>query len=168
MTARVGVEQEPEEVVSRQVFWLPGVHKVEARARQIGHPETIDPERGDRAADRHGDPLPVTRNSPANFHGQAGASGCSCETSSSSSGALFALVLGLVTLPTRGCAGGRARSHVARIRRSAAPGPAVWLVASRVAGCSCGNPCGSKECAPGEVEMGAIGRFTTSRATTSA
>lgn len=154
----------PKEVVSRSVFWLPGVHKVEARARQIGHPETMDPEPAviDLPIGT-GAPLSVTaRNAPAQFHGQAGASGCSCKTTSSSSGALMALVLGLIALPTR-----RMRRRAGVIARRALKeavrlGPLVWLVAiALLPGCSCGSPCGGSDCAPGEVAMGAIGRFTS-------
>src|SRR5690606_14227682 len=32
------------QTITRNVFWLPGVHKLEVRARRIGRPETIDPE----------------------------------------------------------------------------------------------------------------------------
>ncbi|HEY5946711.1 MAG TPA: hypothetical protein VIV40_14510 [Kofleriaceae bacterium] len=145
------------QTLTRRVFWLPGVHKVEVRSRQIGHPETLDREPAVvQLPIGTGDALPVARN--ADFHGQAGASGCSCETSNGSSGALFALVLGLIVLPTR-----RAKRAAKRLVRNALRlGPLVWAAAlACLPGCSCGSPCGDADCAPGEVARGAVGRFTS-------
>jgi hypothetical protein len=146
------------QTITRNVFWLPGVHKLEVRSRRIGHPETIDrePVRLDLPMGT-GAPLPIKARN-ADFHGQAGASGCSCETSDSGSGALFALVLGMILLPMRRAkrAAKRLAKHVWRL------GPVVIIAAiASLPGCSCGAPCGDSECLPGEVERGAIGRWTS-------
>jgi hypothetical protein len=145
------------QTLSRRVFWLPGVHKVAVRSRVIGQPETMDPEAAVvELPIGTGNPLTVSRNS--NFHGQAGASGCSCETSSGGNGALFALVIGLFVLPTRRMRRA-ARSLVRGVYRL---GPIVWLAAlMSLPGCSCGNaPCGDAECLPGEVAH-SVGRWTS-------
>jgi hypothetical protein len=145
------------QTLSRRVFWLPGVHKVDVRSRVIGHPESMDPEASVvELPIGTGNPLPVARN--GNFHGQAGASGCSCETSSGGNGALFALVVGLIVLPTR-----RLRRAVRRAARALYRlGPIVWLAAlMSLPGCSCGSaPCGDVECLPGEIEH-SVGRWTS-------
>ncbi|HEY5923285.1 MAG TPA: hypothetical protein VIV11_16510 [Kofleriaceae bacterium] len=146
------------QTLTRRVFWLPGVHKVEVRSRVIGHPESIDLEPsviqlpiGTGAA------LPVTARTN-NFHGQAGEGGCNCETSSGSNGALFALVIGLILLPVRRMRGAARRAGRALWRL----GPIVLLAAiASLPGCSCGSPCGDSDCLPGEVERGAIGRWTS-------
>lgn len=147
------------QTITRNVFWLPGVHKLEVRARRIGRPETIDPEpvRIDLPMGT-GNPLPITARR-AGFHGQAGEAGCNCETSSGSQGALLALVIGLIVLPRR-----RVTKAVRRLAKHAwRLGPIVWLAALlSLPGCSCGsNPCGDAECLPGEVQRGAIGRWTS-------
>src|SRR5690606_24159844 len=104
-----------------------------------------------------GNPLPVKART--GFHGQAGEAGCSCETSNGGSGALMALVIGLVVLPLR-----RIRRRARALAKEALRlGPLVWLAAiACLPGCSCGsNPCGDAECLPGEVTRGAIGRWTS-------
>jgi hypothetical protein len=148
------------QTLSRNVFWLPGVHKLDVRSRRVGHPETIDlePTRIDLPMGT-GNALPVKAARNAGFHGQAGEAGCSCETSSGGNGALFALVIGLVVLPLR-----RAKRAMRTLAKQALRlGPIVWLVVlALLPGCSCGsNPCGDKDCIAGEVEMGAIGRWTS-------
>ena len=143
--------------ISPDVFWLPGIHKLEVRARQVGHPETLDPPPVeielalgtdlDRESER-------PRFARADFHGQAGASGCSCETGSASGGLLLALVFGLMLVPRR-----RLRSLARDARRL---GAVVWLTAlASLPGCNCGDPCGDVDCLPGEVERGSTGRFTS-------
>ncbi|HEX5060441.1 MAG TPA: hypothetical protein VFV99_13830 [Kofleriaceae bacterium] len=149
------------QTLSSRVFWLPGVHKVAVRSRQIGHPETLDPEPAVvELPIGTGNSLPVVARS--DFHGQAGASGCSCETSSGSSGALFALVIGLIVLPTRRMRRRLRNLVIAGLRNGLRLGPIVWLTAlALLPGCDCGNPCGSSDCLPGDVERGAIGRWTS-------
>jgi hypothetical protein len=153
------------QTVSRRVFWLPGVHKLHVRARQIGHPETMDPEPAVvELPIGSGEPLPIKRVG-ADFHGQAGASGCSCQTTSTGNGALFALVLGAIVLPTR-----RARRRAKRLVRRALRGiarlgrlgPIVWAAALAVLpACNCGSPCGDADCVAGDVEHGLGGRWTS-------
>jgi MYXO-CTERM domain-containing protein len=110
------------------VFWLPGVHKVDVRSRVIGHPESMDREPFViELPIGTGNPLPVARN--AGFHGQAGASGCGCETTSSASGGLMALIIGLIVLPTR-----RVRRRIGRAAKRLARealrlGPVVLIAA---------------------------------------
>ncbi|NVB78476.1 MAG: hypothetical protein HOV81_08800 [Kofleriaceae bacterium] len=142
------------QVVSSRVFWLPGVHKLEVRSRQIGNPDTLDPEPVLLELPLGtGEPLhtgtPVART--VGFHGQAGASGCSCDSGGSANGALFALVIGLILVPWR------------RVKRALRLGPAMWsAVIALLPGCSCGSdPCGSMECLPGEVEHTTGGRWTS-------
>jgi hypothetical protein len=148
----------PRQTISRNVFWLPGVHKLEVRSRRIGRPETMDPEPL-RLDLPFGDGNPLEVKARQGFHGQAGASGCSCETSSGGNGALFALAIGLVVLPLRRMKRGlrRLAKHVWRL------GPVVILAAiASLPGCSCGNnPCGDVECLPGEVAPPALGRWTS-------
>jgi hypothetical protein len=154
----------PKQTLSPRVFWLPGVHVVEVRARQVGHPETIDlsPVRldlplGTGVPLEHGGTVVQRTN---DFHGQAGASGCSCDArgGNATNGALFALVIGFVLLPMR-----RVRRRLAGIAREAIRlGPLVWLAAiAMLPGCSCGNPCGDVDCVAGDIDPGAFGRFTS-------
>jgi len=132
-------------------LWLPGTHKIEVRARQIGKPETIDT-------------TPVTldvelgagtlRRSPVrNFHGQPGEGGCNCDSSGSPAAAApFALLLLMMVLPMR-----RLRRRMKKL------GAVVWFAAlACLPGCSCGSdPCGSVECLPGDVAHGGLGRWTS-------
>ncbi len=113
--------------VSTNVFWLPGLHKLEVRARRIGHPETIDPTpvvielaMGTDLPDPEASRPLVAR---ADFHGQAGASGCSCETGGSAGGTLvLALVFGLVLVPRRKLRGLAARLQLRQpVRRRRVP-----------------------------------------------
>jgi hypothetical protein len=154
----------PKQTLSPRVFWLPGVHVVEVRARQIGHPETMDrvPVRldlplGTGVPLEHGGTVSAR---PNNFHGQAGASGCTCDSrgGGAGNGALLALVLGVILLPMR-----RVRTRLRAIAREAIRvGPLVWLAAiAMLPGCSCGNPCGDVDCIAGDIDPGAFGRFTS-------
>jgi hypothetical protein len=158
----------PRPTISPRTFWLPGNHHLEVRARQIGHPETIDtdpvkleiplgtavPTADDtRALARAGGPAP--------FHGQPGGAGCACNTGGRGAvGSLpLVLVIGLVLVPLR-----RVRRRLRSVAREAIRlGPLVWLVAiACLPGCSCGsNPCGDADCLPGAVERGAVGRWTS-------
>jgi MYXO-CTERM domain-containing protein len=144
--------------ISPSVFWLPGIHKLQVRARQVGHPETMDPTPVEIEL-ALGTDLDLESDRPlfarADFHGQAGAAGCSCETGSASGGLFLALVFGLVLVPRR-----RLRGLVRDAKRL---GAVVWIAAlASLPGCSCGsNPCGDVDCLPGAVERGSTGRFTS-------
>jgi MYXO-CTERM domain-containing protein len=133
--------------IAPSVFFLPGVHHLDVRARQVDHPETIDLE-----PPRIELPMGVVSRAaagPVPFHGSAGAAGCNCDAGGGPGGsALFALLIALIVLPTR------------RIRRRL--GTAVWAAAlACLPGCSCSsNPCGSKACMPGELAH-APGRWTS-------
>ncbi|HUS32211.1 MAG TPA: hypothetical protein VMZ53_27110, partial [Kofleriaceae bacterium] len=152
-----------QQTLAPRVFWLPGVHIVEVRSRQIGHPETISlPEKlelplGTGVPLEHGGTV-VQRN--ADFHGQAGAAGCSCDSrgGSPANGALLALVIGFVLLPMR-----RVRRRLAHFAREAMRlGPLVWLAAlALLPACNCGAPCGDADCIAGDIDPGALGRFTS-------
>lgn len=142
-----------QQTLAPRVFWLPGTHIVEVRARRIGDPSSIDlsPTRLELPMGLAVPPGQGLLARPG-FHGQAGASGCSCDASGSSkNGALFALVIAAILLPLR-----RVRRKMARL------GTTVWLAAiALLPACNCGSPCGDADCLPGEVERGATGRFTS-------
>ncbi|MFN0250392.1 MAG: MYXO-CTERM sorting domain-containing protein [Kofleriaceae bacterium] len=151
--------------IAPTTFWLPGKHTIEVRAREIGKPETIDttPELIEVEL---GTDVPMRtsqRPGPAPFHGSAGASGCSCETSGGGAGTgLFALMLGALVFPLRRSRRGRraARAVLRSIKRTSL---IVWIAAiAMLPGCSCGDaPCGDQDCLPGEVANGGIGRYTS-------
>jgi MYXO-CTERM domain-containing protein len=135
--------------IRSSVLWLPGTHKVEVRARQIGKPETIDTTPVSLDVELGAGLVP--RRAP--FHGQPGEGGCNCDSSSNGAAALpFALLVLLLMLPLR-----RVKRRVKRL------GTAVWFVAiACLPGCSCGSaPCGDVECLPGDVEHGGLGRWTS-------
>ena len=141
------------------VFWLPGRHTIEVRARQIGKPETIDttPVSLDVVLGAHGS----DRRSPVRgFHGQPGEGGCNCDAAGTSplAAAPFALLILALMLPTRRIAR-RMRRAVTRRRL----GAVTWLaVIALLPGCSCGSaPCGDADCLPGDVEHGGLGRWTS-------
>jgi hypothetical protein len=134
----------PRPTLSPVTFWLPGMHHAKVRARRIGHPETIDLSPATIEI-----PIGVTANvGPAAFHGQAGASGCGCDSRGGSGGWLVLLAVGFIVAPLR------------RLRRRL--GNATWLaVLACLPGCDCGSaPCGSAKCMPGEVAH-APGKWTS-------
>ncbi|MGN6110839.1 MAG: MYXO-CTERM sorting domain-containing protein [Kofleriaceae bacterium] len=155
---------DPHPTLSPSTFWLPGTHRIEVRARERNKPETIDPTPALLEV-ALGGPVAV-RNAP--FHGQPGETGCNCSTGGDPAAALpFALVLGAIVLPRR-----RARRQLARGASRGASralatigrlGGLVWLVAiALLPGCSCGsNYCGDTDCLSGDVEHGALGRWTS-------
>ncbi len=143
-------------MVTSAALWLPGIHQVEVRARERNAPSTIDPTPvlltfglGDAA----------TARAPAPFHGQASEAGCSCDAGGGPGASpLFALGFGLLL------AGRGLRRRARRVLRSMQRGGLVlWVVIALLPGCSCGSdpPCGENECRPGEVEPGALGRWTS-------
>lgn len=140
--------QNPRPTIKSTNFWLAGTHTIEVLVREIGKPDTLA-EAPEKVTVEFGEPQRV-----AEFHGQAGASGCSCD--SSGSGALaaapFALVILMLLLPLR------------RIgRRAKRLGATVWLAAlACLPGCDCGSaPCGDTDCLEGEVPNGGLGRFNS-------
>lgn len=138
--------------LSTGVFWLQGEHAIEVRARERGVPETID-DSPVALTVPIGTPTTYGGNVPNPFHGQAGASGCGCQSSATPGGALLAaLVLGFVVMPRR-----RRRKPARR-----GLGRIVWLAAvACLPGCSCSSsPCGSASCVAGDVEHGALGKWT--------
>ncbi len=159
--------------VTSPVFWLPGTHELEVRARQKGHPETVDispvlltVELGANAG-VHG----TTR-----FHGTSNGGGCDCDASNNPTGALpFLLLMVGLLVPFRR---GRTPRVVARwhksvrtlqrlggiIRSSLARAPLVVLVAAIAClpACSCGSDyCGDSDCLSGDLEHGGLGRWTS-------
>jgi MYXO-CTERM domain-containing protein len=138
--------------VRSQVFFLAGTHKIEVLAREIGKPETIA-ETPETLSVVFGGEQQVTAKVP--FHGQAGASGCACDSGGAGAAAAapFALMILMLLLPLR-----RIRRRLARL------GGVVWLAAMAcLPGCSCGSnaPCGDVDCLEGEVPNGGLGRFNS-------
>ncbi|HUJ59318.1 MAG TPA: hypothetical protein VLX92_12520, partial [Kofleriaceae bacterium] len=132
-----------------RTFWLPGVHHAEVRARQIGHPETIDTDPPRIALPLGGAAL---ANNANGFHGTSGTTGCTCNSGGGAGNAApFALILAFVLLPLR-----RVRRRLARL------GAVVWLTAlACLPGCSCGSkPCGGSACMKGELPH-SPGRWTS-------
>jgi MYXO-CTERM domain-containing protein len=145
--------------ISSNVFWLPGTHKIDVRARQIGRPETIDLTPASVSVEMG--PDVIAHKAPVRpFHGQGSESGCNCATSSPTDALpLGLLVLGLV-LPVRRMRR-RAKHLVKRFGGTAVVFALVAILGSQP-GCSCGsNPCGDVECLPGELEPGGMGRWTS-------
>ena len=148
----------PRPSVSSTTFWLPGTHKIEVLAREIGKPETISatPELvevaiGDQpASDRIAFVAP--------FHGQSSGAGCACDSSGAGAAAAapFALMILMLLLPLRRVA----RRLGGRMKRL---GALVWIAAvACLPGCSCSDaPCGSSACMDGEVPNGGLGRFNS-------
>ncbi|HTR53533.1 MAG TPA: hypothetical protein VMJ10_22725 [Kofleriaceae bacterium] len=139
----------PRETIRPRTFWIAGMHHIDARARVVGHPETIDP-----TPVRVAVPIgaPTARRAPLPFEGSTGATGCTCDSSAGPGAAApFALVVLLMFLPLR-----RIRRRLARL------GSVVWLAAlACLPGCSCGDaPCGSAKCMTGEVAH-SPGRWTS-------
>ncbi len=156
--------------LSRGVFWIPGQHKIEVRAREIGKPETIDttPELIEVVMGTDVD-LPtgrlIAKTEPENgFHGQSGSAGCACNTNSGAGGAApFALVFLMLMLPMRRVRR-QVRQAICRLGGHAARlGAVVWIAALlSLPGCSCGDaPCGDADCLPGELPNGGLGRYTS-------
>jgi hypothetical protein len=145
--------------LSPQVFWLPGKHRIEVRARERGKPATMDrtPEvlevmLGTDLA------INTSANTANGFHGEASSAGCSCDSTGGARNAgLFTMIILFLVLPMR--------RIVARFtRRARKLGTAAWLAAlACLPGCSCGSdaPCGDVECLPGDLPNGGLGRFTS-------
>ncbi|HEY1554519.1 MAG TPA: hypothetical protein VGF94_06760 [Kofleriaceae bacterium] len=139
----------PRPTIRPRTFWVTGVHHIDARARQINRPETIDP-----TPVRVDLPIGVATpdTAPAPFHGTSGTSGCTCDTSAGPGAAApFALLILFVLLPLR-----RLRRRIARL------GTAVWIAAlACLPGCSCSDaPCGSAKCMSGDLQH-APGKWTS-------
>jgi hypothetical protein len=152
--------QNPRPTLSPAVFWLPGTHRIEARARELGKPGTIDPTPASIEVSL-GAGAGVRRAPVRGFHGAPGQAGCGCQTGGAAGGAApLALVLGAVLLPL-----GRVRRRAARIAREARRlGAVAWLAAiAMLPGCNCGSAdyCGETACLEGDLEGGGIGRFTS-------
>ncbi len=149
----------PRPTLSPKTFWLAGVHHIEARARVIGHADTIDLTPAETDITIGADAVP--QNKRNDFHGQAGTTGCVCNTGNASPGgfAPIFVALGVLALPRS------RRRRIVRAVRRALPrlGLAVWAVALfALHGCGCNNkPCGDSACLPGDIARGAIGRFTS-------
>jgi hypothetical protein len=163
---------EPNPVLSPRVFWLPGVHHIEARARVAGQPETADPVAAvlalpigtallPEAIKIKERPVQQPLNDPdgfTEFHGQSGAAGCACNTSGNAAGTLpLALVVGMMLMPIR-----RRRVLRALAREAKRLPVIIWIAAiACLPGCSCGSkPCGDADCMPGSLD-GAVGRWTS-------
>ena len=147
----------PELVLSRQVFWLPGQHRIEVRAREVGKSWTTDPTPVVLRAVLHPDGQLPDRPRPIEFHGQSSGGGCDCAAGLGARGAGGALLLLAVVLL------GVSRRARRAARRTALPLLLLGLAALAPAGCSCGGTttCSGPdgECLEGEVERGPLGRW---------
>jgi len=158
--------------LSPPTFWLPGIHHIEARARLAGDIESADVSPAKLAVPLGTSLLPSAPapvavpklNDPSappekDFHGQSGATGCSCNSGGGAGAAApFGLVLIGLMVPWR-----RARARVRKVAKAAMRlGPLVWLVAiACLPGCSCSSkPCGNADCMSGTL-TGALGRWTS-------
>lgn len=138
-------------VVTSKVFWLPAAHTIDARARVINQPETIDV-------------TPVTLDvdfraaTPrvAPFHGQPGEAGCNCSSTNAAGASPFLLVFAFVMLPVRRMRR-RLRHHAKKLG---------WvlcvLVIALLPACSCGSDksCDG-DCISGDVPRGTVGHWTS-------
>ena len=145
----------PAQTVAPRTLWLPGVHRVEVRARQRGEPDTADP-------------TPVVLEVPigtqvlarqkAGFHGAPGEGGCNCATGGGGAGDAVPaiLVLGLLALRRR-----RRAPIARRTWRRIATATLVLAMGAALPACDCGGtpPCGDQDCLPGEVPLGVVGRY---------
>ena len=158
-------------VLAPRVFWLPGLHHVEVRAREKGHPESADPTPavidiplGQSVLAQNGGAKSASGVEAAGladpFHGQSGAAGCTCDGGGGGFGnaAPFALVIAFVLLPLRRLR----RATRGLVRQAVRLGPLVWLAAiACLPGCSCGSkPCGDADCMAGTLK-GAVGKWTS-------
>ncbi|MBK9030794.1 MAG: hypothetical protein IPL61_05545 [Myxococcales bacterium] len=143
----------PTQTVTSRTLWLPGIHRIEVRARVHGRSETIDPtpvvlelpiapERGQRKA---------------GFHGAPGEGGCNCATGG---GAADALPLGLTALALL-LRRRRRGSLDRRALRRLATAALVLAIGATIPACDCGGTpaCGDTACLPGEVAVGTLGRY---------
>ena len=145
--------------LAAQTFWLPGLHRIEVRARELGKPETIDttPEVIEVVL---GTDLGIglAKNEANGFHGSPSSQGCACDSSGGARNAgLFAIVILLLVLPVR-------RSFARFVRRARRLGSTVWLAAMAcLPGCDCGSdpPCGDVACLEGDIPNGGLGRYTS-------
>ncbi|MFT3698354.1 MAG: MYXO-CTERM sorting domain-containing protein [Kofleriaceae bacterium] len=134
-----------------QQFWLPGIHHIDARARLKGIPNSADRTPRRLAVPISTDLLPSTANAAAGFHGQSGAQGCACDSSSSGTGVAVPFALVLFGLVFR------------RRLRSLRLGLVSWVTAiACLPGCSCDNKnaCGDTACMDGALKP-AIGRWSS-------
>ncbi len=159
----------PDPTLHARVFWLPGTHTIDVRARRIGQPETVDLTPVSLAVELGINAGIAPHVAP--FHGAPGsAQGCNCDASGGDplSTAPLALLVGLLLLPM-----GAMRRRIVRFagsmtrrvsRRSAMQvlGSLVVLAIGALApGCSCGNYCGDAECIAGDIDHGGLGRWTS-------
>lgn len=149
----------PTQVVQPRTLWIPGIHRIEVRARQAGDAATTDE-------------TPVTIElpigldvlaKPAGFHGAAGAGGCNCATGGGGAGDALPGLLALGLLGLRGRAR-RARAVARRIAwRRLTTAALVLLLGAAMPACDCSStpPCGDHDCMPGEVPVGVVGRYNS-------
>ena len=148
----------PTQTVTARPLWLPGIHRIEVRARERGHSETIDPTPVVLEL-----PVAPERGRRAGFHGAPGEGGCGCATGGQPTDALpFGLVaLALLVRRRRrartAAASGSRRASVRRLVTAAV----VLALGAALPACDCGGtpPCGDQACLPGEVAVGSLGRY---------
>ena len=153
----------PHPTIASRTFWLAGMHKLEVRARVQDQPDTIDLAPVVLEVPLGPATASVRTTGPAKFHGAPGEAGCTCATGASTRDAApLALVLGMLLVPVRLR---RRTAQLARrlVRGTLRLGPIVILTAiACLPGCSCSDaPCGSTACVPGDLDHGALGRYTS-------
>lgn len=143
----------PNPTLTSSVFWLPGSHQIEVRARAKNQPETVDLVPVQLAVE-----LGVNAGVPGTvrFHGQSSGAGCNCESSNRPEGALPLLAFLVALLIPR-----RVRRRLRRLQRVG--GTVIMLAAiACLPACSCGSDyCGDKDCISGDLDHGGLGRWTS-------
>jgi len=152
----------PTQTVAPHTLWIPGLHRVEVRARRAGDATSADE-------------TPVVLEVPvgaqllkkAGFHGAPSEGGCNCTTggggASDAVGAVV-LVFGLLALRGRRRRTGSGTRAATRTRKRLAATSLVLVLGAAVPACDCGGtaaPCGDQACAPGEVTLGVVGRYNS-------
>jgi uncharacterized protein (TIGR03382 family) len=142
----------PTQTVSNRGLWLPGTHRIEVRARIAGVPETTDLTPVEFVV-----PVaPELAAKPAGFHGAPGEGGCNCASHDAGVSDCLPMVLALGFLGL-----GRRRRPNARTVRRLLIASVVLAIGATMPACDCGGTpaCGDKDCLPGSLEPGILGRY---------
>ena len=147
----------PHPTLSPRVFWLPGIHRIDVRSRELGHPESADlsPARLDvplgmsiiaQSKGAHAAPVDEATGLVDPFHGGTGtADGCTCNGGWRRRRRCAVRARSVRVRCCCRCAACR-RYLLQRVRGAKKLGATVWLAAlACLPGCSCGSkPCGDR------------------------